>query len=94
MSLYAQHQANYPKLFKWAFDTFNKRTKGGVPPRLRTPALMVRLLSVDGVRDDLQCSEMQNEVPKDLYVSLRCYRQLSQDNRERKAAKFLKEWSQ
>ena len=94
MSLYSQKQADYSKLFKWAFDRFNQRTKAGVPKRLRTAALMVRLLSVDGVRDDLQCSEMQNEVPKDLYVSLRCYRQLSQDNRARKAEKFLKDWSQ
>ncbi len=95
MSLYAQHQADYPKLFKWAFDTFNARTETGVPQRLRTPALMVRLLSVEGVRNDLLCDEMvQGAVPRDLEVSLRCFRQLSQEGRARKAAKLLKEWSE
>lgn len=93
MSLYSQKQADYPKLFKWAFDRFNQRTKAGVPKRLRTPDLMVRLLSIEGVRDDLQCVEEEG-LPKDLVIPLRCYRQLSQDNRARKAAKFLKEWSE
>lgn len=86
----SQRDADYPKLFRWAFTTFNERLKNGVPLNQRTPSLMVRLLSVEGVRDDL----LRDEVPEDLDVSLRCFRSLTQENRERKATKFLKDWSQ
>lgn len=93
MPNYSQKKADYPLLFQWAFDTFNKRLKNGVPPHRRVPALMVRLLSVEGVRDDLRRDELQDGVPKGLCYSLRCFRQLNQENRERRARKFLKEWS-
>jgi hypothetical protein len=84
----------FVKLFRWALAMFAARSKKGVAQKHRTAALMVRLLSVEGVRQELQVSEMKGGLPREHYETLRAFRKLTQENRARKAQKLLKEWSE
>jgi hypothetical protein len=76
------------KLFCWARETFAQRLKNGLKPETCSGLLMTRLLSIEGVRDDLKV-----EVPKDLLDTLTAFRRLRSDARERKAEQLLKEWA-
>ena len=70
-------------LFKWANAHY--------PKAPATPEVMVRLLSVEGVRDELKVSEIAGDVPSILYPILRRFRQLSQKGRLSRTARLLKE---
>lgn len=73
-------------LVKWALDRFEHLS--GL--RLRTPRFVVRLLSVEGVRDLLR----MEKVPDDRQSELTRFRKLRGQDRYRRAERLSKEWSQ
>ncbi len=60
-------------------------------PFLCTPAILVRLLSVEGVRDELKLSEVKDGLPQSIRTPLRYFRKLDQEGRLRRATRLLKE---
>lgn len=84
----SKRDKEFVELFRWAKETFAARFKHKVNPKYWSGLVMQRLLSVEGVQQDLKTEE-----PKHVYYALRDFRKLNQADRERKATRLLKEWS-
>ncbi len=81
---------DYVKLFKWAIVKHLLQTKD--VSFQYTPESVVRLLSVEGVREELKVSEAS--LPILLEHVLRKFRKLGQPARLSRATRLLKEWKE
>lgn len=82
----------FDKLFRWAVALQILNTKA--LPFTCTPEVLVRLLSVEGVRDELKVSETTQGLPDELHSALRQFRKLNQKARVNKASRLLKTWKE
>lgn len=84
----SERDQKFVKLLKWASDTLTARAP---TIRSRTPSVMMRLLSCEGVRDILKVPDPK--IPSDIQEILTTYRHLNEKARERVCVRLSKEWS-
>ena len=75
------------QLFKWAVTKYSEQARSR--PVLITPEVLVRLLSVEGMRNELKVDEIKGDVPRKLSPTLRLFRHLSQSGRLSRTSRLL-----